>query len=211
MLWGGLSQTWYETYTFRLCKVWTRTKYHSQQYLTGFCHNLFPELSPIHSPPPCLFWFTPSSSLRTPHAMLIGPDHTWPGPMGLSPSHPNSWPEPWSECNPTALGMWTPSEVMCPSHDDCATMHHPGHLISRPPSWWTWDLRVPTLFLSNLFSSYCVLMLLWLLSSGCAHTCSHSLLRGQLYVPLCPVCIPVSFIPMQTAAAVTDTFWPPSQ
>jgi len=27
-----------------------------------------------------------------------------PGPMGLSQSHPKSWPEPWSECTPTALG-----------------------------------------------------------------------------------------------------------
>ena len=50
----------------------------------------------------------------------------------------------WSECSPTASGMWTPSEVMWPSCDGHATMCHPHHLIDRPVSWWTCDLRVPT-------------------------------------------------------------------
>src|SRR5882724_5768002 len=54
-----------------------------------------------------------------------------------------------------SLGMWRPSEVMWPSHDDHATMCHLSHLIGRPPSWWIWDLRVPTLFLFHLFPSYC--------------------------------------------------------
>src|SRR5882724_10376080 len=49
------------------------------------------------------------------------------------------------------------SEIMWSSHDNCATM---CHLIGRPSSWQTWDPRVPTLFLSNLFSSNGILMLL---------------------------------------------------
>src|SRR5882724_4698721 len=62
---------------------------------------------------------------------------------------------------PLPSGVWMPSKVMWPSHDDCTTTCHPGHLVGRPPSWQTWDLRVPTLFLSNLFPSYCMLMLLY--------------------------------------------------
>src|SRR5882724_7169494 len=33
-------------------------------------------------------------------------DHTRPGPMGLSQSHPRSQPKPWSERTSMALGMW---------------------------------------------------------------------------------------------------------
>src|SRR5882724_13521227 len=36
--------------------------------------------------------------------------------------------------------MWT-------AHDSCASMHHWHHLVGRSLSWWTWDLRVPTLFI----------------------------------------------------------------
>src|SRR5882724_5011821 len=61
----------------------------------------------------------------------------------------NAPPWPWM--------TWLPSEIMWSTCDNHATMHH---LISRPSSQWTWDLRVPTLFLSNLFSSYGMLMLL---------------------------------------------------
>src|SRR5882724_5524313 len=39
------------------------------------------------------------------------------------------------------------------------------------------------------------------------HTCSHSQHGGRLYAPLCPVCIPVPFTSMWTAALVTDTLW----
>src|SRR5882724_307148 len=63
------------------------------------------------------FRFTPSSSLRTPQAVLISSNHTQPGPLGLIPSHPMLQPEPWSEGMPMASGMWRPSEVMWPSHD----------------------------------------------------------------------------------------------
>src|SRR5882724_11635582 len=65
-----------------------------------------------------------------------------------------------------ALGMYRHSEVTWPSHDDHATMCHPCHLISRPVSQWTWDLRVPTLFIFTLFLSNCMLILLCLLHSG---------------------------------------------
>jgi len=111
--------------------------------------------------------------------MLIGPNHTQPGPMSLSPSHPKSQPEPWSECNPMALGMWMPSKVTWPSCDDCAITCHPGHIVGRPPSQWTWDLRVPTLFLFHLFSYYCMLTLLWLLHS-CISSCRQ---LPQLQIP----------------------------
>src|SRR5882724_9628647 len=101
--------------------------------------------------------------------------------------------------------MWRPSEVTWPSHDGHTTMHHPCHPIGRPVSLWTWDLRVPTLFIFTLFLSHCVLMLLCLLCSGPTHTCSHSQLRGQLYASLYPVHIPIPFTSMWTAAIVTDT------
>ena len=55
---------------------------------------------------------------------------------------------------------------------------------------------------------YCMLMPLWLLHSCCMHTCYRSQCRDQLYVPLCPVHIPISSTPMQTATLVTDTLQP---
>src|SRR5882724_6982008 len=91
---------------------------------------------------------------------------------------------------------------MWSSHDNHATTHHPCHLIGWPPSWQPWDLRVPTLFSCDLFLSYCMLMLLWLLHIAHMHACSHSRLGGQLYAPLYPVCIHVPFSSMQTAALV---------
>jgi len=89
-------------------------------------------------------------------------------------------PEHSSECTPSALGMQIPSEIMWPSCDNHATMHHLGHLIGRPPSWWTWDLRVPTLFIFNLFPSYCMLILLWLLCSG--YTCKPKSLNYNIRI-----------------------------
>src|SRR5882724_682217 len=104
--------------------------------------------------------FTPLSPPRAPQPTLISPDHTRPGPRGLSQPHLKSQPKPWSERTPTALGTWIPPEIMWPAHDNHTTMCHSCHLVSRPPSQRTWDLRVPTLFPFNLFLSYCVLMLL---------------------------------------------------
>jgi len=82
-------------------------------------------------------------------------------------------PEPLSECTPSASGTQQPSEIRWPSHDDCATMHHWHHLIGWSLSQWTWDLRVPNLFIFNLFSSHCMLILPLLLHSGPMHTCDH--------------------------------------
>src|SRR5882724_8736632 len=95
---------------------------------------------------------------------------------------------------------------MWSSCDNHTTMHHPCHLVSQPSSWRPWDLRVPTLFSCDLFLSYCVLMLLWLLCSAHMCACSHSRLGGQLYEPLYPVHIPIPFSSMWTATLVTDAF-----
>ena len=97
-------------------------------------------------------------------------------------------------------------------HGDMAIMWQShNHTPPMPPCQKTWVLRVPTLVLFHLFPSYCKLILLWLLCSHCACTCSHSQLGAQLYAPLCHVHTPISFLPMQTAAVVTDTLWPLSQ
>src|SRR5882724_9312623 len=74
-----------------------------------------------------------------------------------------------------------------------------GHLAGGPG---TLGFQ-PSLF-SHLFLSYCMLILLWLLRRAHTHTCSQSQLGGRLYVPWCPVHIPVPFTPMRTAALVTD-------
>src|SRR5882724_9661012 len=55
--------------------------------------------------------FTPSSPPRAPQPTLISPDHTRPGPRGLSQSHPKSQPKPWSECTFSALGIWMPLKI----------------------------------------------------------------------------------------------------
>src|SRR5882724_6727110 len=116
-----------------------------------YCHNLFPVLSPSHHIHPVPLRLTPFLSYHAPQVTPINPDYAQPGPMHLFQSHLKSWPEPQLEHTPTASGMWSPSKVMWPSHDNHATMCHPHHFIGRPLSWWTWDLRVPTLFLFNLF------------------------------------------------------------
>src|SRR5882724_13405315 len=64
---------------------------------------------------------------------------------------------PGQKVPPWPWGTWPPSEIMWSSCDDHTTTHH---LIRRLLSWWTWDLRVPTLFSFNLFLSYSMLMLL---------------------------------------------------
>src|SRR5882724_7185235 len=80
------------------------------------------------------------------HAPWASPNRIWY--YSQIPSR-NAPPQPW--------GTWLPSEIMWSSHDNHTTM---CHLVGMPYSWWTWDLRVPTLFLSNLFLSYGMLMLL---------------------------------------------------
>src|SRR5882724_5461913 len=94
--------------------------------------------------------------------------------------------------------------ITWPSRDDHATTRHLRHLIGRSPSQWTWALRVPTLVPLNLFLSYCMLMLLWLLCSHLPRLYAHSRLRPHLYVPLCPIRIPLPSTSMRTAALVTN-------
>src|SRR5882724_2128341 len=67
--------------------------------------------------------------------------------------------------SPFGMGFTSPRHGAAPkitwaSHDNCATMRQPHRLVSRPPSRPSWDLRVPTLFLFNLFLYYYMLMLL---------------------------------------------------
>src|SRR5882724_11388023 len=120
---------------------------------------------------------TPSSFPRTPQPLLIGSNHAQPDPLVLLPFHSMLWPELWSDSNPSASGMETPAGITWMGRDDCATMRHLRHLVSRPLSQWTWDLRVPTLFSFNLFLSYYMLILVQLLCSGPMHTYSHPQLR----------------------------------
>src|SRR5882724_8617239 len=89
---------------------------------------------------------TPLSSPRTPQPLLIRSDDTQPDPLVLLPSHLMLQPELWSDSSPSASGMQIPSGITWMAHENCTTTCHPCHLISRPLSQFTWDLRVPTLF-----------------------------------------------------------------
>src|SRR5882724_8813054 len=99
--------------------------------------------------------------------------------------------------------------ITWPSCDDRTTTRHPRHLVGRSPSWWTWALRVPTLVPLNLFLSYCMLMLLWLLRRRLPRLYAHSRLGPHLYAPLCPIRIPLLSTSMRTAALVTNALWSP--
>src|SRR5882724_9632130 len=44
--------------------------------------------------------------------------------------------------------MWT-------ACDNCTSMHHWCHLVGWSLSWWTWDLRVPTL---SIFPSIFIIL-----------------------------------------------------
>ena len=130
----------------------------------------------------------------TPHWLaLTTPDPTpWTSLYGIEYPHETpSWNAPqWPQAT------WPLLKIMWASRDDHVTTCHciGRSLIQRP-----WDLRVPTLFFFDLFLSYGVLMLFWLLRSAHMCTCSRSRLGGHLYASLCPVHIPVFFTPMQTA------------
>ena len=124
-------------------------------------------------------------------------------------SHPRLWPEPWLELISTAQGIQMLSVVMWPSDDNFIAMHHPGHVISRkPPCQPSWDLGVPTLIFTLSFS------ILLADTSLIAPQRLHAYLLSfptwaLLYAPLFHVHAFIPFHPMQTAAIVTDTFWPP--
>src|SRR5882724_4249268 len=84
-----------------------------------------------------------------PHRTLLRPPH-W-----LAPTTPD--PAPWTplcrvECPHEIPSQntpqrpwvtWLPPKITWASCDDHIIMHH---LIGKPLSWKTWDLRVPTLF-----------------------------------------------------------------
>src|SRR5882724_5865481 len=102
---------------------------------------------------------TPLRTSQTCSVSRIGPDHTQLNPLDLIPWHPKSPSEPQLAQPHIPSRMQQLSMTMWSSRDDCATMRHPRCLIGKPTSWQSWDLGVPTLFLFNLFPSYCMLML----------------------------------------------------
>src|SRR5882724_12998696 len=102
---------------------------------------------------------TPLRTSPTCSVSRIGPDHTRLNPLDLIPSHPKSPSEPQLAQLHIPSGMQQLSTITWSSHDDRATTHHPRCLVGKPTSQQSWDLGVPTLFLFNLFPSYCMLML----------------------------------------------------
>ena len=124
------------------------------------CHDSFPELSPIDQICSVSLGLTPFLSYPALQVTPILPNYAqlcWRVPFPLLHSQV---PEPSLECTPPASGMPRPSKIMWSSCDDHATMCHLCHLVCQSLSWWTWDLRVPTLLIFNLFSSHCRLILL---------------------------------------------------
>src|SRR5882724_13156689 len=109
-----------------------------------WCHDPFPVPSPILHICPVPLRLTPFPSYHALQVTLINPDYALLYLRDLSPLVHGQGQKHSSECTPSASGMQRPSEIMCPSCDDHATMHHPCHLVSRPPSWRTWELMVPT-------------------------------------------------------------------
>src|SRR5882724_5509679 len=101
---------------------------------------------------------TPLRTSPTCSVSRIGPNCTQLNPLDLIPSHPKSLSEPQLAQPHIPSGMQQLT-IMWSSRDNHATMRHPCCLISRPTSWKSWDLGVPTLVLFNLFPSYCMLML----------------------------------------------------
>jgi len=99
-----------------------------------------------------------------------------------SPSHIWCYSQiPRQNAPPWPWVTWPPPEITWSSCDDHATM---SHLISRPSSQWTWDLKVPTLFLSNIFSFYG--MLFFLITLQCLYVSMFLILTWR---PI--VCTPV--------------------
>src|SRR5882724_7427014 len=74
---------------------------------------------------------------------------------------------------------------MWASCDDCTIMHHLCHLVGQSLSLWTWDLRVPTLFIFQYIS-----IILPANTSLVALQCSYAYLFSILtWRPI--VCTPV--------------------
>jgi len=137
-------------------------------------------------------WYhTPLSSPRTPTTDRFRPHPTRSnGPLPVTSKSMARTPV---GMHPTALGMWTPPRshghhVMSGQpHITCAP-HRQG-----PPSWQTWDLRVPILLPFNLFLSYFMLMLLWLLQVASASLCSFPTWKPVVCVPV--PCFASPFLP----------------
>src|SRR5882724_10810158 len=102
---------------------------------------------------------TPLRTSPTCSVSRVGPDRTRLNHLNLIPSHPKSLSEPQLAQPHIPSGMQQLSTITWSSCDNCATTRHPCRLVGRPTSQQSWDLRVPTLFLFNLFPSYCMLML----------------------------------------------------
>ena len=100
---------------------------------------------------PSFLTFTPLLPCHALQATLINSNHTSPC-IVVPPHHIVDGGQ--------NLGQNAPSQPqgcrhLLRSHGHhvtiCATTHHPGLLIGRPPSQQTWDLRVPTSFFSIYF------------------------------------------------------------
>src|SRR5882724_5677220 len=102
---------------------------------------------------------TPLRTSPTCSVSQIGPDHIRLVPLDLILSHSKLPSKPQSAQPYITSGMQRLSKITWSSRDNRATMCHPRHLVGRPPSRQSWNLGVPTLFLFNLFLSYCILML----------------------------------------------------
>ena len=71
-------------------------------------------------------------TIRTTQAVLIGPDHTRPCPIGLPCHTPGCSQDPCHEEIPMSQRLQALYSVMWPLCDDCTTTHLAGHLVSRP-------------------------------------------------------------------------------
>src|SRR5882672_10460719 len=126
----------------------------------------------------------PTCPHRATHLALIRPDNTRLAHITGSVSIPSSSWNPSRIMIPMLQGLLTWDPVTCSSRDRCATMCHGDHLVSRPPHWWTWALRVPT-----LVSCYsCLIYIIdapFRLQDRWICVFPHSWIGGWLYVPLC--------------------------
>ena len=152
-----------------------------------YCHNLFPVLSPIDHICSVSLGLTPFFPYPALQVTLISPDHTQlclRVPFSLVHSQE---PEPSLGCTPSASGMPRPSKITWSSCDNHATTHNSCHIVSRPLSQWTWDLRGPTLF---IFQSISILLHAYtaLIAPQCSYAYLFLILTWRLIVcMLCPV------------------------
>src|SRR5467141_2281359 len=80
-------------------------------------------------------------------------------------------------------GLLTLDPVTWSSHDNHATTHHGGHLISCPPHRQTWALRVPTL-ISYYSGLVYIIDAPFRLQDRWVRTLSPSQIGCWLYAPL---------------------------